>query len=300
MKCTFCLQLIFVFILGVSTMINAKEITLHHHGKMLNADLELADGKTLANGLIFITHGALAHRDMETLKNFRALFNDLGFSTFSINLSLGINNRHNMQDCNAEQRHKNNDAVAEISHWLAWLKKEGAKNVTLLGHSRGGAQTALYQKEHENNIVNAMVLLAPATKDNSDTEHYKHRYNKDLESILTKARNLVAAGKGNSILKSIGFMTCRETDVSAQSFLSYYANQSRVDTPALLKSTNTPTLVVVAGNDKIVVGLDKKIAPLQHNKNIKMTIIDGSNHMFRDLNADDAVDSIVEFIEGLN
>ena len=45
----------------------AAEVTLPYKGLTLNADLTLAPGKTLADGVILITHGSLAHRDMEML-----------------------------------------------------------------------------------------------------------------------------------------------------------------------------------------------------------------------------------------
>jgi len=45
--------------------VEAKEVTLRHKGLTLNANLELAAGKTPADGVILMTHGGLAHRDME-------------------------------------------------------------------------------------------------------------------------------------------------------------------------------------------------------------------------------------------
>ena len=40
----------------------AKEVTFQHKGLTLNANLELAVDKTLADGVILITYGGLAHR----------------------------------------------------------------------------------------------------------------------------------------------------------------------------------------------------------------------------------------------
>jgi len=51
-----------------------------------------------------------------------------------------------------------------------------------------------------------------------------------------------------------------------------------------------PTLVVVAGNDEVVVGLEKKLAPLADGKRVQMKVVEGAGHMFRDLYADDVVD----------
>ena len=54
---------------------------------------------------------------------------------------------------------------------------------------------------------------------------------------------------------------------------------------------------MVAGNDEVVVGLDRKMAPIADGKHVQMKIIDGSDHTFRDLNTDDAADAIVEFLQ---
>ena len=48
----------------MAVAVEAKEVTLRHKGLTLNANLELVAGKTLADGVILITHGGLAHRDM--------------------------------------------------------------------------------------------------------------------------------------------------------------------------------------------------------------------------------------------
>ena len=278
--------------------VEAKEVTLQHKGLTLNANLELAAGKKPADGVILITHGALAHRDMEAITYLRFLFKERGYNTLAINLSLGLDNRHGFYDCKVTHRHRNDDAVDEIGAWLDWLKKQGVKRVTLLGHSRGGAQTALYAAERDNALVKTVVLLAPATRENTDAAAYQQRYNKPLAPVLEKAQKLVKNGKGGTVLEHANLMSCRDTSVTADTFVSYYGPDPRLDTPYLIPKLRKPTLVVVAGNDEIVVGLDKKVAPLVDGKRVQMKVIDGADHMFRDLFADDAVDAIDAFLKG--
>jgi hypothetical protein len=55
---------------GAST---AQEVTLPYRGLTLNARLEMAKGKTLADGVILITHGSLAHNDMELYRTLQEL-----------------------------------------------------------------------------------------------------------------------------------------------------------------------------------------------------------------------------------
>jgi pimeloyl-ACP methyl ester carboxylesterase len=288
-------------VLGITAVaVEAKEVTLHHKGLTLNADLELAAGKTPADGVILITHGGLAHRDMEIITYVQNLLvKDKGYSTLAINLSLGQNNRHGMYDCKTTHRHRNDDAPEEIGVWVDWLKKQGTQRVVLLGHSRGGAQTALYAAERDNTMVKAVVLMAPAIRENTDAAGYEERYQKPLAPLLEKAQKLVKAGKGGTVLEHIDFLNCPDTSATAYSFVSYYGQDPRLDTPYLVPKIGKPTLVLVAANDEVVVGLEKKVAPLADGKRVQMKTIEGAGHFFRDLYADDAVDAIDVFLKGI-
>ncbi len=279
--------------------VEAKEVTLSHKGLTLNANLELAVGKKFSDGVILITHGTLAHRGMETIGYLQSLLKEKGYNTLAINLSLGLDNRRDMYDCKVTHRHRHNDASGEIGVWMDWLKKQGVKRVAVMGHSRGGAQTALYAAEHDHPMVKAVVLYAPAASDPAkDAAGYQQRYKKPLAPLLEKAQALVKEGKGGAVLEHTDFLYCPDTAVTAESFVSYYGSDPRLDTPYLIPKIKKPTLVVVAGNDEVVVGLDKKVAPLADGKRVQMKVIDSADHFFRDLYADDAVEAITAFLKG--
>lgn len=279
--------------------VEAKEVTLRHKGLTLNANLELAAGKKLTDGAILITHGTLAHRGMETIVYLQNLLKEKGYNTLAINLSLGLDNRHDMYDCKVTHRHRHADAADEIGAWMDWLKKQGTKRVAVMGHSRGGAQTALYAVERDNPLVKAVVLYAPATRDPAkDAAGYHERYKKPLAPLLEQAQTLVKAGKGSTVLEHTDLLYCPDTSVTADAFVSYYEPDPRQDTPTLIPKIKKPTLVVVAGNDEVVVGLDKKVAPLADGKRVQMKVVDGADHFFRDLYADDAVEMTVAFLKG--
>ena len=290
----------YLFIIALCNITNgavAKEVTLQHAGLTLNADFSLAKGKSVNDGVILITHGSLAHRDMESLVYLRKLLKERGYNTLAINLSLGLDNRHGMYDCQQIQRHRNDDTVVEIGLWLDWLNKHGASRVALLGHSRGGAQTALYATQQENPLVRAVVLLAPAIKENTDPNAYQQRYQRSLTPLLQSAQQLVQAGKGDTVLEHVGLMTCRDTYATADTFLSYYGQSPNLDTISLVPKFRLPTLIVVAGDDNIVVDLDKKLTPFIDGKQVQMIIVAGADHFFRDLYADDAVETIDDFLQ---
>ena len=169
--------------------------------------------------------------------------------------------------------------------------------MTLLGHSRGGAQTALYAAKQDNSMVQAVVLMAPATIENNDAVDYYKRFNMPLLPKLEVAQKLVKEGRGDTVINSIGLMNCAETSATADSFVSYYETSLDLDTPQLIPKFSKPALVVVAGNDELVVGLGKKISPLVDGNRLQMQVIDGADHFFRDLYSDDAVDAIDAYLK---
>lgn len=285
--------------LGIAAAANADEVTLRRKGLRLNASLDLAAGKQLADGVMLITHGGLAHRDMEIITALQTLLKQKGYSTLAINLSLGIDARQGMYDCQVTHRHRNTDAAEEIGVWVDWLKQQKAKRVTLLGHSRGGAQTALYATGRDNGMVKAVVLLAPAIRENTDAAEYQRRFQQPLTPVLAQAQKLVKAGKGETVLEHVGLLNCADTSATANAFVSYYQQTPGLDTPTMIPKLRKPTLVLVAGNDDVVVGLDKKVAPLADGRRVQMKVIEGADHTFRDLYTDDAVEAIDAFLKNV-
>jgi len=296
MQHKFIVRLICALMLSATSLyVKADEITIPYKGLTLNASYELANGNQVTDEVILITHGSLAHRDMEIISNLQSQLKGRGHNTLAINLSLGISSRHGMYDCKQTHRHQNADAVDEIAVWVNWLAKQGVRQVTLLGHSRGAAQTALYAVENNNPKVKALVLLAPPTRNNGGAG-YQQRYQQPLEPILEQAQQQLFDGKGDTVLKHVNMMFCRDVEVTAASFVSYFGPNPALDTPSLMPLIRTPTLVVVAGDDEVVLGLEKRVSSLADGKLLKMNVIEGAGHFFRDIYADDAIEAIEDFL----
>ena len=293
-----CIACLIMSVSIVAGLAHANEVTQSYKGLILNANLDLAAGKTVSDGVILITHAGLATRSMELYVYLQKLLKEKGYSTLAINLSLGLNNRHGMYNCKVTHRHHYTDAADEIGAWVSWLQQQGAKQVVVLGHSRGGAETALYAAEQNNPVVKAVVLLAPDTRETNDATAYQKRYKKPLAPVLEKAQKLVKEGNGSTVMEHIDFLYCPDTSVAADTFVSYYGPDPRLDSAYLIPKIKKPTLVVLAGDDEVVVN-DKKFAPLADGKHVQIKVIDGSGHFFRDLNADDAVDAITAFLKGV-
>lgn len=279
----------------------AQEVKLQHEGLTLNAELELADGKSLADGLIVMTHGTLAHARMEIMRGLQNTFREYGFNTLAINLSLDQDDRHGMYDCASTHGHKHTDALDEIGLWLDWAEGQGAKEVVLLGHSRGGNQTAWFAAERDAPGVRAVVLIAPMTWDETDARaSYEERYGQSLDKVLAQAQQLVKQGKGDAVMKDVDFVYCEDADVTTGSFVNYYAADSRRDTPSLLPKIDEPVLVIIGSQDTVVKHLEENVNPLADGQRVSMTVIDGAGHMFRDLYLYDIVEGVQAFLEKHN
>lgn len=270
---------------------------MQHGGLGLGGVLELGAGRALADGVVVMVHGTMAHRNMDALRHLRRLLHDKGHSTLSINLSLGRDRREGMFDCAWPNTHRAEDALAEIGLWLDWLKREGARRVTLLGFSRGGQQAAWFAAQTPPGALDAVVLLAPIVA-GDPAGRYAARFGAPIEPLLARARALQSAGNGGELLRGVGFLNCERTDVSADAFLSYYAPPPVSELSETLPRIAAPVLVVVAGGDEIVPDLDKRIAAVADGKRVRVKVIPGADHFFRDLYGEDAVDAVDEFLRG--
>lgn len=280
----------------LSFSIHAEEIKLQQNDLTLNANLEKADswpdGPT-----ILITHGTLSHNKSEIITALQALFLENDVSTLAINLSLALNDRHGPYDCTIPHRHKHEDAVNEIGSWLNWMKQQGVKQVSLLGHSRGGNQTAWFAAEHDDPVINKVILVAPQTwSPQYAAKSYKSRYAKPLATVLKKAQALVNSGKPVSMLNPVDFIYCKQASASAEAVVSYYATDMRKDTPYLIPQIKKPVLVFAGTEDQVVKELNNKLSPMVQAGKIELDVMDGADHFFRDLYAEDLVDRAVEFI----
>ena len=286
-----------VLLLFVSQMSVAGNVQQNYKGLTLNGNLELASGKVLGESIILITHGTLAHGKMEITSTLQGLFKENELDSLSITLGLGQSDRKGMYDCKSKHTHKHTDALDEIGVWVNWLKKKGVKNITLLGHSRGGNQTAWYAAERADAAIKKVVLIAPmAEAEGYAAQSYKKRYKKDLAPILAKAEALVNKGKGQTVMTHTDHIYCTDTSVTAESFVSYNKTESRFNTPVLLAKIKAPVLVFVGSKDKVAKDLDKKVMPYVKKGKVELNVIDGAGHMFRDLYADDVVEAIIDFL----
>ncbi|BBP44728.1 hypothetical protein THMIRHAS_01010 [Thiosulfatimonas sediminis] len=273
-----------------------QEVTQQQQGLTLNANLMLADGKGFADEMVLLTHGTLTHKERSTYAALQKNLANNGISSLAINLSLGLDNRHGEYDCAVPHTHKHTDALNEIGYWMTWLQQQGAEKVTLMGHSRGGNQTAWYAAERDSDQVAKVILIAPATGEQQSAKDYADKAGKPLAPILQQAQQMVEAGKGTQMLKDTYFIYCKDAQVSAAAFADYYTVKGQFDTPTLLKEIAKPTLVVIGTADDVVADLPEKIAPLADAGKINVISLEDADHFFLDFANEDLAAAAAEFI----
>ena len=219
-----------------------------------------------------------------------------GLSNLAINLSLGQNDRHGMNDCAGPHRHLDANAAIEVAFWVGWLKKAGAGPITVLGHSRGGNQMARYIANAPDPAVRRAVLVAPASwQPGKETRGYKKNYRKDLAPLLARAQALLEAGNGDTLMDGVDFLYCPKTQVAAATFVDYYRSNPDRDTPAVVDRAKVPVLVVTATDDRINPNTARKMKS-HIGPDVRLVEIEDTGHFFRDLAADDLADVIAEYI----
>ncbi|WP_130536363.1 alpha/beta hydrolase [Thiomicrorhabdus indica] len=265
-----------------------KEIkqTIEQNGTNLSvrANLMMADGKTMQDDMVLLTHGTLTHMERSTYAALQKNLAALGVSSLAINLSLGVDNRQGEYDCAVPHKHRHTDALQEIGVWLDWLQKQGANQVTLAGHSRGGNQTAWFVSENDSDAFEKVVLIAPAFEGPKPAE------------FLAKAQEMQKKGEGQSMINGIDFIYCKDAQATADAVVSYYQDQSGYHTVELLKSAKKPTLVAIGSDDDVVAELAEAVEPLVASGKVSAVTIEDADHFFLDFANEDLAAAIAEFV----
>ena len=249
--------------------------------------------------LVLMTHGTLAHKDMETIQGLSKALAERGIASLAHNLVLGLDRRTGMYDCAKPHDYAPDDAIEEIAAWLTEARKFSSR-IFVLGHSRGANQLARYLVANPKAAIEGAILLAPATVgiETSLKAAYAENYGRPLAPLLDKAEAAVSAGRGGEWMSVPGFIYCRDAKVTARAFAAFYRADRRQDTAALIADVSVPILVIAAAQDKTVPDVAASFAPLaaRAGSRVRLETIDDADHFFRDLAAEDAADRIAGFI----
>jgi len=277
----------------------AKEVQIEVQGLTSVGNIEIAPGKSLKDdGVVLLLHEELSHHRMEVISALQELLYERGLNSLAITLTLGLNERRGLFDCAIEQDHRNEDASIELARWIEWLTEQGASNITLAGHSRGGNQVAVYAAKEPAEAVKRLVLIAPIADTAVSLENeYSRRFGQPLQPVLTEAERLVAEEQATTLMTGVPFLVCPDARVTAAAFVNHYGPNQNLYTPSLLPHIPMPIFVVVGDLDPIKSELLPAIQGMPGGENITVETVPGADHFFRDLTADDLADRIKAFID---
>ena len=277
--------------------LQAKEVTQQFRGLTINANLELADGKTLEDGVVLILHGTMAHNRMEIIEASQQALLENDHSSLAMNLSLRIDNRHGFYDCATPHRHIADEAVDELGAWVGWLREMGVARIIILAHSRGANQAMVYVVEHPDPVVTNLVLLSPNTNP-SPKPDYEGRYGEIFDETIERVKQQIAAGKGTELIDNLDFSYCPRASVTADSFYSYNRLDDKFrNFPLYLSQLPIPTLIITGTRDEVAPNIEKDVTPFVDGKKVRLTKIENAGHFFLDLNIEEAIEAAVEFID---
>lgn len=286
-----------ILLLTSSISVKAVEVSQAFRGLTLNANLEMAEGRDFEDGIVLIVHGYSGHNKMEIIRSAQRALTENGQSSLAINLSMGIDNRHGFFDCTWPHQYLQEDTLDEISAWVDWLRARGGSRITLLAHSRGANQAMVYAVDNKDPEITYLVLLAPGIIDDTK-QAFEERYGPTFDRQLASAEKLIAAGRGGELLENTDIMICPQTSVSADTFYSFYGSNSRFrNFQSYLPRIPMPTLVITGTLDELSPDTAQGVAPYVDDERLRLHVIEGSGHFFRDFNIDEAIEAAVEFID---
>jgi pimeloyl-ACP methyl ester carboxylesterase len=274
-----------------------QEVTTIHGGLTLDGVLNVPERHRLSDGVVLMTHGTFAHNRMRLMTDLQHLLGARGLSTLAITLSLGVDRRRGMYECARPHHHLHTDSLDEIGAWLEWLRDAGAENITLLGHSRGGNQTAWFTSERlsGNDDIKAVVLMAPMTWSGAEAhEFYQEHHGIDIRPVIEQAKSM----DGDQMLEDVPFLFCPATTAAARSYLSYHGDEPRLDTPSLMAGIRRPLLVVSAENDEIMDDLPTRTEEVAR-AGLELVVIPDADHFFKGPFAVQAADAVADFLSEL-
>jgi pimeloyl-ACP methyl ester carboxylesterase len=268
----------------------AEPVSIKPASLKLNANY--IENTDTSQPFFLILHGTLAWHGMELPSTLQTLLQEEGYGSLAFTLSLGQTDRSGFFDCQQPIISGHGDAQQEIDYWVDYLHQQGYKNIVLVGHSRGGAQMAAYAL-HKPTDVKQVFLIAPMVWVEADiSAEYQQKNSKPLAPLLKDL------GRGNlAKLSQQDVLHCKKSAVSAGAFLSYYRRSPEKHTPALISEIKVPARVYLGTEDPLTIAFNKQQAMFISNPKVSLSYIDGADHFFRDLYADELVEDMIDALQ---
>jgi pimeloyl-ACP methyl ester carboxylesterase len=256
-------------------------------GRVLNASFVQPDADL--DEAFLVIHGTWAHHQMEIVQALQRGLAERGEASLAPTLTLGQSGRAGFLKCAPTMTPDESTVGPEIRHWLDFLSSRGYRTVTLLGHSRGALQAARLLIERPDPRVTRLVLLGPPTwRQGEMATRYDLQDRGALKTLLGKARETPQAMLGPLTLQH-----CTGVHTTGTVFLDYYDPLIVRHTPDLLEHIRIRTDVVLGAADDVAAWSPADVSAAQLRRNVRVSLIDGADHFFRDLYMDEVLDGVL-------
>jgi pimeloyl-ACP methyl ester carboxylesterase len=230
---------------------------------------------------VLLLHGFLQTYEFSTVTTLARGLQDAGYTVLSPTLSLNIPNRRQSLACEAVHKHGMEDDVAEIRHWVGWLKSRGHRSIVLIGHSFGSLQLLAYLNDHPDPAVKAFVSASLIEAQIGNVSR---------PALIAQLETLIQNKQHALITQPLSF--CRKYPSTPEGLLSYV----RWDQPRLLtalKQVPVSVLLIMGGADNMLG--QGWLTALQHIR-IPMVIVHDGSHFMDGEHEFDLLDHTLTFL----
>ena len=181
---------------------------------------------------------------------------------------------------------------------MDYLKQQGFEKIVVTGHSRGGRQVSAYLAgaSDEPAVVGGVLIASGLSRNERSIANYKKDTGLDLPELLAQFAKLPQ----DQYVDVPKFIYCDNPQVTAGAFIAEYEDNPTHSAPLnIQKVTDIPILVIGGSEDTVVPNIESDFESLVDQENVTVEVIDGADHFFRDLYADDVATMIVDLIESI-
>ena len=218
------------------------------------------------DSVYLIVHGTRGFKDMEIINSLSKRIFNAGNDVLSINLSYGYSNRDDsFLSCDIVHQHNEHNSVNEIILWYKYLLNKNYKNISFVGHSRGGLN--ILQASLLLDSKQSLYLLAPIIDTYDGTSQYYSEVHKlPYDEVINSSEEFIISER----YPAINFLFCENADVSSTTFRSYLDFSSNRDMYPftfniiqLLNDTKNMVTIFSGTDDEILLDSYKKIGEIK-------------------------------------
>ncbi len=278
-------SIVILIFLSIGGWVKAATVTnlMPSLGLKAHAEYNKGDSNKPA---VLILHGFLTTNQFHTVKAMGQALNDVGVTTLSPVLTLGIELRKESVKCQAIHTHTLDQDIAEIDAWVQWLKQQGHEKIILVGHSSGSTEILEYLNRYDDKSVVSSIFTSMFYLNGSELG--------TSSDEIAFAQKAVAAKQKS--LRKYHLMFCRGDYLSTpESYLSYM-RLTRDYVIDSMKKLTIPTTTIMGGKDKRYQSVGTHWLEELKSTSTDLVLVEGANHFFSSEYEFDLQDRLVESI----